>query len=94
MSAIGSNWVTLDYKPWWLSKRNGKDFGTHGYDNFDRDMFGFFIGYGPDFIPGQGSMDKVILWLKLISSSKPSKKVTTSHSVMKMYTKYWQHYFE
>ena len=56
VSAIGSNWVTLDYKPWWLSKRNGKDFGTHGYDNFDRDMFGFFIGYGPDFILGQGLM--------------------------------------
>ena len=73
MSANGLNWVTLDYKPWWLSKVDGKDFGTHGYDNLDRDMFGFFLGYGPDFIPGLGSMN-FFHDSCLLSSSKPSQR--------------------
>ena len=57
VSANAPSWVTLASKPWWLSKIDGKDFGTHGYDNIDKDMFGFFLGHGPDFITGHGSAD-------------------------------------
>lgn len=76
---------------------NQTEFGLHGYDNEDAEMYPFFFANGPAFIPGCkldpfNNTDLFPLFCQLLDLKCPTVNGTLSHVIKCLRTQYFVRY--
>ncbi|XP_032671220.1 bis(5'-adenosyl)-triphosphatase ENPP4-like [Odontomachus brunneus] len=80
-----------------ITVNNQTEFGLHGYDNGDPEMYPFFFANGPAFIPGCklapfNNTDLFPLFCQLLDLKCPTVNGTLSHVIKCLQTQYFVRY--